>query len=529
MQNVEETPKKSSPKSRSRVSPPAGEPLKFLPGLEVVGRGIYLRPYHPHELKLVLFERRKGSSENTYSSPETDEIYEVPTGYAVDSSPPLPAGQALNKVSIEESFERFQKKFSISANVAGGNAAFSIDASASNINDLRSEEDAYYAVRSSFVPLWTVYLPDVSGVSQTFETVPAPFEHKHRNAYDKFFKKYGSHYVKRAWVGGKAALTFTVSKSTSMTKAAIQAGINGSVAGANADMNFNMERDKQELLKNSQCTVFGKGGYESKLAALSSLDETAYNAWLPTIAQDPQTIELEVAGIWTLVDDDDQAQALKMAYRAATVFPSLSAAFSNDGLIYFLRGDRYSVFNVKSGMMEKPKLVAEHWPDLGTYRYDSVNAVLRGDFIKSKSGDNLSNKLYLFKAAWCIRMDLETGKVDDGYPKLISEEWPGVQLSRIDAAFNPDPEHVYFFSGDRYIRFNIANHQADPEYPQRIVDRWLGVTIERIDAVLYLGNGKVLFFRDDQYLRYDMTIYRTDPDYPKNLVGSYVEDWQFFE
>ncbi len=498
-----------------------------IPGLEVVGCGVYLRPYNPFELKNKLFEHTNSRS---YFSPETAQTYEIPNGYEVNTSPPLPSGQTLNHVTIEESFERFQKQFEMDFSVAVSNVAFSVDASASVTSQLRNEQEAYYAVRSSFIALWSVYLPDVTAVFKPLDgEIPFPFDHDHRAAYEKFFERHGTHFIKRAWVGGKAALTFTVEKSSNMTKGEIHAGIKASYAGDGGGMNTKMQTDKEQLLNNSECTVFGKGGNESQLAAMSSLDEASYNNWLASIKKNPQTIEFEVLGIWTLIDNPDKAAALAAAYREATTFKPISAVFSTGKNVYFLRGDRYIRFDLETVETDLPKLLRDCWPSLKEHDYERIDAALRGDYLRSAIGEDLSSKLFLFKHYWCIRLDLQTGQVDPGYPKRIEDEWPGIAFEHIDAAFNAGPEDVYFFSGGWYSRFNLSKQSVDPGYPQRIAERWVGVTFDRVDGVFYAGNGKVLFFRDDQHLRYDMVNYRTDPGYPKAIVGSYVEDWKFFD
>ncbi len=43
-----------------------------LPGLDAVGRGIFLRPYHSYELKDVLFKRE---NPRPYFSKETQQAY----------------------------------------------------------------------------------------------------------------------------------------------------------------------------------------------------------------------------------------------------------------------------------------------------------------------------------------------------------------------------------------------------------------------------------------------------------------------
>ncbi|MCP4110771.1 MAG: hypothetical protein GY749_35465 [Desulfobacteraceae bacterium] len=501
-----------------------------IPGLEAVGRGICLRPYQPYELKDILFKRDKGT--RAYYSKETDQTYSLPDGYEVNDSPPMPANQALNQTVIEETWERFDKQMGLDANLSTGTGLFSIDVNASQTKQLRSEEDAYYALRNSFIPLWTVYIPNAADFPEkSFNiNVPTPFTHASRREYENFFERFGTHYVKRAWVGGKAMLAFTVIKSSQMTKEDIRAGIKASYGGmGSGSANTTLSKNKENLQNNSECTVFGKGGDELKLAALSSLDEARYNEWLETIKKNPQTIEIEVAGIWTLIDDKEKAKALQDAYKEATTFTPVSSVFSIDGHIYFLRGKNYCSYDIEKGESKKPKPIKEKWPALSQIGFERVDAALTGDELITLAGEDLRKKIFFFRRDKYVRIDIDTNKIDEGYPRRIAEGWPGVTFERIDAVLNAGSDAIYFFKGSQYIRYNINKHRADDEYPEIISKRWAGLTFDRIDAAIYWGSGKMYFFRGDQHIRYDSVTYRADPGYPKFIVGNYVEDWKFFD
>ncbi len=499
-----------------------------IPGFEVVGRGVYLRPQQPYELKPVLLSL--DNEHRTYYSKETDQTYLLPEGYEINDSPPMPASQSLNHTVIEESWEHFDKQLGFDANLAASNLLFSIDANAAQTKQLRSGEESYYALRSSFIPFWTLYLPNATEISDDlFElNVPTPFSHANRKEYEKFFERYGTHYVRRAWVGGKATLAFTIAKSTRMTKEEIQTAIKASYGIGGGGAGTNLKKSKEKLQNNSECKVFGKGGDEIKLAALNSLDETLYNEWLTTIKDNPQTIEFEVMGIWTLINDKEKAKALLDAYITATSFTSIAAVFDIDRKVYFLRGNEYFSYDMDKGESEKPKPISRKWPDLSRLGFDRIDAAFRGG-AKSPTGNDHDRKLYFFRRNMYIRLDIDTNTVDEGYPKEIALGWPGVTFPRIDAAFNAGPDSIYFFMGDQYIRFNTSENQADEGYPEPIAKRWAGVVFDRIDAAIYWGNGKVYFFRQDQHIRYDMITYKADPGYPKFIIGRYVEDWKFFD
>ncbi len=502
---------------------------RIIPGLEVVGRGVYLRPNQPYQLKTVLFDRTEYVP---YFSKETAITYAVPVGYEVNDSPPMPATQALNQSLVEESWDRFEKRTSLDANVAVGSAPFSVDVNASQTGQLRQEEESYYAMRTSFIPLWTVYLPSIGSISdEDFDLeVPVPFDSTRRRAYTKFFDKFGTHYISRAWVGGKAALALTISKQTQMTKSEIQAGIKASMAGmGSASVSTSDQESKDKLQSNSQCTVFGKGGDELKLAALSTLDNVAYNEWLATVKENPQVIEFEARGIWTLLRDEARAQALMEAYKEETVSSPLRVVFNLDGNVHFFEDSCYYTYDLERKATSPPRKIQERWPDLFKVGFERVDAAFLGKYLVSPEGEDLSRKLFLFNRDKYVRWDVDTNSIDPGYPRAISAGWPGVDFERIDAAVNVTPDSVYFFCGNRYIRFNSLNHCADSGYSDLIGRRWTGVTFDRIDAATYWGNGKVYFFSGNQFIRYDTVMCRADPGFPKAILGHYVEDWRFFE
>lgn len=231
-------------------------PLAPIVGLDVVGRGIYLRPHSPYQLTRLLFPH---ANVRGFQSKETGESYGVPAGYEVNDSPPMPAQQALGQLMIEESFDRFERQLRVDASLTASNHLFSIDASATQGRRLRTAQEAYYALRSSFIPLWSVYLSDSTRVPQDafdLSEVTAPFDHDHRRQYDAFFERYGTHFVKRAWIGGTANLAFTVLKSSSMTKAEIQAGVKasfGTFGGSGA--NTHLLESQEKLQANAEYKV----------------------------------------------------------------------------------------------------------------------------------------------------------------------------------------------------------------------------------------------------------------------------------
>ena len=102
-------------RAESLMNNPQDASAPPLPGLEVVGRGVYLRPDQPYELKQVLFPR-SGASQ-CYHSEETGHHYTYPEGYELNNSPPMPNNQAHNQVQIDDSWMSLDRKILTSTSI----------------------------------------------------------------------------------------------------------------------------------------------------------------------------------------------------------------------------------------------------------------------------------------------------------------------------------------------------------------------------------------------------------------------------
>lgn len=462
----------------------------------------------------------------------------------------MPPEQSLGETLIEESWDRFGKQLTFNASAAVKTSFMTIDPTAMDASSLKTQEDAYYALRNAFVPFFTVYMPDGPNLKALpqqeippylkalqEQIPPKGFDPKKRAKYAAIFERYGTHYVKSVWVGGKASLVFTVSKSSELTEQEIRAGIQASFGGVATMGSSSEQKDSVEKFKsNSSCRVFGSGGDKVRLAQLSNLDKDAYDKWLLSVKEVPEVIQLGIAGIWTLVQDQEASQALKDAYLEETTFVPLAAIIPEDPWLVFLDRDDYTfIYNPRDeskveddASAERLKLV-EHLPVLMDYpRFQRPDAA----FSLKGFGRGMDDKIYLFKWNWCLRitMGAKEQSVGPDFPMPIERAWPGVSFDRIDGTIAVATDRVYFFRGGEYIRVDLSE-EGIPYFVTRdfISERWKGVTFERIDTAAYFGNSKAYFFSGDQYIRYDLAVCRADPGYPKFITSNYVEDWKLFE
>ena len=460
----------------------------------------------------------------------------------VNNSPPAPADQSLGETVIEESWDRFGSELTLNVNAAVSNSLISIDPSALRATDLRSEEDSYYALRSSFIAFWNlsmIEVPDVPGSEKEVDALPkGPLEPSNRAAYTRIFEKYGSHFVKSVWVGGNASLVFVVAKSSQVTKEEIRAGIQASFAGImKGSASSEQETVSDKFKSSSTCKVFGSGGDRLKLAKLSSLEAQHYEDWIESVKSNPQVIQLGLAGIWTLVKNPAKAEVLKTAYMQESGFKPLTAIIPvtlsfAESRLYFVKDDDVFEYRLRQPPGEprtrrNPEFVGklrrlEQSPTLAKFS--------RPDAAISLSGfpGPLNDSLYLFKYGECLRFKVQTLAIADGYPKDIEEEWQGVDFDRIDAALAIAPDSVDFFRGPNYIRVDIDKGKPSVVGSRDLIKkRWDGVTFDRLDTAVYWGTARCICSTGDQYIRYDMAAAPSKLRFIEK--SNYVEDWELFD
>jgi hypothetical protein len=154
------------------------------------------------------------------------------------------------------------------------------------------------------------------------------------------------------------------------------------------------------------------------------------------------------------------------------------------------------------------ELSMTHLPD--SFRY-GIDAVLKG-----KDG-----KLYTFK-------DKQYQRSDQSEPKLISENWGTVKSNfdetthaSLDAAFISPDGKLYVFKGNQYIRYTDPEQDyVDEGFPKLIKDNWGDLPIEFEDAISggFVFEGKTYLLKDHHYVRYSNSTYQLiDSIYPQQI------------
>ncbi|CAM2006168.1 hemopexin repeat-containing protein [Acanthopleuribacter pedis] len=503
---------------------------QMVPGIELIGRGLCLWPGQPYELKAHVW--RLGEQLKQFSCVDTGLCYGVPDNIEVNPSPPMPNNAALGQTQISESFEHLSKQLEVDSTVAAEAGSFSVDMNASQIAQLKTDEKVSYAVNQNFIPLYEIYIPDLYTLDDAIFDIdiPVPFDPKHKREYDRFFNRFGTHAVKRVWVGGRAMITLVMRESSQVSSNEIRQGLNMKTTTGSVSEQEHLSEVRENLKSNSDVVVIGEGGDKLKLGALRSLSQEGFDAWVASIKDNPKVIEMELVGIWNLIGDPDKAQALSKAYHRAVTFEEISSLFFKDNDLFIVRGSVYSRYDLEKNKVEETGDYSTLWPDMP----DRLHFDASFTWHKNDPGPaHRRNRIYFFKGREFFSFNMDDNAIEPGYPKQINAldeygnpYWPGLELGHIDAAVNWGDGTAYLFSGGQYVRIDLTDGSVDESYPRPLQPYWAGLPFERIDAVDTWNGNKCYFFRDNAYVRFDMTEYRVDPGYPKYLRGSYVEDWR---
>jgi hypothetical protein len=146
----------------------------------------------------------------------------------------------------------------------------------------------------------------------------------------------------------------------------------------------------------------------------------------------------------------------------------------NNGKAYYFKGDQYIRYDIAADKVDAgyPVTIAGNWPGLWANNIDAGLVWPNG-------------KAYFFKGSQYMRYDIAADRADPGYPAPIQGNWPGFPANfaaGVNAAVLWNNGKAYFFKSDQYIRYDIAADKVDAGYPRPITGNWPGLWADNIDA-----------------------------------------------
>lgn len=188
-----------------------------------------------------------------------------------------------------------------------------------------------------------------------------------------------------------------------------------------------------------------------------------------------------------------------------------------NGRLYVFRGSEYRAYDRtrRLPLPGYPRRITDGWPGLFAEDIDAALPWADG-------------KAYFFRGAEYIRYDIASDRADDGYPRAIADAWPGLFETDIDAAVLWPNGKAYFFRGDEYVRYDVGSDRADDGYPRRITEGWDELSSDGVDMILMWSDDEASFVLGDAYAAFDVASDRVLPGYPKPLESAWptlAGDW----
>lgn len=174
----------------------------------------------------------------------------------------------------------------------------------------------------------------------------------------------------------------------------------------------------------------------------------------------------------------------------------------SDGSTYAFQG------NMVSKLTPSGNYIAPGFPK----KIGSVFEGLPSDLDAALYLEDNDKKTYFFKG--CLYYRFSGVILDGGYPKAIPNHWSGLPCD-VDAAIVWSKNgRIYFFKGNQYYRYNINTNRVDSGYPYPVGQHyWEGVKTP-LNAAFQWNNSKTYFFCGEEFFRYDDEEDKVESGYP---------------
>ena len=504
--------------------------------MDAVGHGIYLRPYQPYELKRVLFKR-----EHYRPLPSRTRRRPTTARRLRSRRQPADAGQAVSEPGHDRGvLGPLQQADEPGHQPVGRHRRLQHERQRQpDQPDAKSPRRPITrcAARSSRCGASTCPDFEMSSTRSMSSGIPTPFKHEHRAV--RALLRALRQPLRQARLDRRqgACCFLTIVKSIGHHQGGDPGRTQGELwcARQRRGQRQDGRRAARSCSSSSQCSVAGKGGDELKLAALSTLDEAKYNAWLQHHPrQPPDHRDGGRRNLDARSTTRTRRRRCTMPIRRPPCFTAISAAFAIDKIVYFVRGRKVLLLSHRAAGERKAQAAHRQVAGAGA-RSASIASTPRSaaGIWSTRNGERSTASCSFLPQGQVARIDIDTGDARSRLSrKPISDGLPRRRASSASTRrWRSAATRVYFFYR-KQVR--PLQHEERTRWTRAIRtssrSAGSGVTFERIDAAIYWGNGKVYFFKDDQHIRYDLGHpLRPIPATPSRSVGNYVEDWRFFD
>lgn len=325
----------------AQLAPVKAAPIP-IPGSGLVSRIFYV-PFDLQKTKFVrsLFDDSNRRTETVIVGDEAME-FTLPSFMEVNSQPIYDG--TVSSVTKHESFESLASSFQFKASTKVSYGFFSGSAAFEAVQNLNTQRESLYAIRTIFVPEYELVIPGgnqevmLQATLQDYrQAVPSQAldlrDIESTNEYMRFFEVWGSHFMQRGVVGGQAVVTMIADKESETSLDELSAALEISIKAIAGNGNVSAEAmAKVEAVRNSsgyQFEAYGVGGKLGEIAKLTEFDNEIFANWIDSIPRNPEVIDFELTPLWTVIGGAE-GDRLEDAYR--TIQENVAFATQNEQL-----------------------------------------------------------------------------------------------------------------------------------------------------------------------------------------------------
>ncbi|MBN2695256.1 RICIN domain-containing protein [bacterium] len=135
---------------------------------------------------------------------------------------------------------------------------------------------------------------------------------------EELFDAYGTHFIAKAYIGGRADYNATIEKSSKWSKTEIEANVKAQFKMINTSLNVGVQNTNtnKEISENSTTKLTVTGGNAEYLNNITN--EEQYKKWAEGIKKQPVLCDFEKGSlmpIWTLADSDERKKQLENYFK----------------------------------------------------------------------------------------------------------------------------------------------------------------------------------------------------------------------
>lgn len=296
-----------------------------VPGFNNIGQGFDLVTGAPTYLNIISFTFAKNQDFQVLVN-DRSQSWLVPDQIT-------PTLQTFSKSDTSTNVERTTKQVSEAMSVRAGLSGMLYGAEFSLSSEVRTAS-AFFSNKSGSIcevqELFGWYylslpppaaLTAVDGLANYLKTLPTAYDYN--TYFNQWIKYYGTHYISRAYFGGKLAKTFYVNEEYTSNKNDNQISIDAQVSylawKVSTGFSYNTSKENTNFVSNSISTIEKKGGNPEYI------ESHQYENWVKSIKDAPVMIDYDLQDILDVlpacVQKDNLRKAILEYYKKFNINP----------------------------------------------------------------------------------------------------------------------------------------------------------------------------------------------------------------